>query len=121
MPVHLKRAYEDAAESDGARYFVERLWPRGVKKQSLVLTEWLKDLAPSTELRKWYAHQPERQPEFAQRYKAELDGVVRRALLADLAREARSGNITLVFSTKEPELSGAVVLKDVLEGMASEA
>jgi uncharacterized protein YeaO (DUF488 family) len=117
MPIRLKRAYDRVAPADGNRYLVERLWPRGIKKADLELRAWLKDLAPSTDLRKWYAHRPERQPEFARRYKTELSGLQERLLLQDLAQEAMVGNITLIFATKEAELSGAVVLKDILENM----
>ena len=119
MPIRLKRAYEMAASSDGERYLVERLWPRGVKKTDLTLTAWLKDLAPSTDLRKWYGHHPDRQPEFARRYRAELAAAEKRPLLLDLVQKANAGDVTLVFSTKETDLSGAVVLKKVLENMAS--
>ena len=119
MPIRLKRAYDQVAPADGNRYLVERLWPRGIKKVDLGLTAWLKDLAPSTDLRKWYAHQPERHPEFARRYKAELAGSQQRLLLQDLAQEAKVGNITLVFATKDSELSGAIILKDILENMGS--
>ena len=117
MPVRLKRAYEAAEASDGERYLVERLWPRGVKKDELALTAWLKDIAPSTELRQWYGHQPDRQPEFARRYRAELALPEKQPALLDLVQRARAGNVTLVFSTRETDLSGAVVLKGVLDGM----
>jgi uncharacterized protein YeaO (DUF488 family) len=119
MSIRLKRAYETAASSDGDRYLVERLWPRGVRKADLALTAWLKDLAPSSELRIWYGHQPDRQPEFARRYKAELAAPMKRSLLLDLAQKAKAENVTLVFSTKENELSGAIVLKSILESMDS--
>jgi uncharacterized protein YeaO (DUF488 family) len=119
MPIRMKRAYEKAAASDGERFLVERLWPRGVKKADMALTAWLKDLAPSTDLRKWYGHQPDKQPEFARQYRAELAAAEKRPLLLDIAQRATKGNVTLVFATKEAELSGAVVLKEVLENMGS--
>ena len=121
MPIGLKRAYEPAEPSDGERYLVERLWPRGVKKEDLALTGWLKAVAPSTELRKWYGHQPERQPEFARRYRAELALPETQPALLELAHRARAGKVTLVFSTRETELSGAVVLQEVLEEQTRDA
>lgn len=74
MTIHLKRAYEAAERADGLRYLVERLWPRGIKKSDLPLDGWIKDLAPSTELRQWFAHDPAKWDEFQRRYFAELDG-----------------------------------------------
>jgi uncharacterized protein YeaO (DUF488 family) len=114
MAARLKRAYEPPAPDDGERYLVERLWPRGVTRADLDLTAWLKDLAPSTELRKWYGHQPERYAEFARRYEAELAAPEKRTALNDLARKSRDGNVTLVFSTKETALSGAAILNEVI-------
>jgi uncharacterized protein YeaO (DUF488 family) len=119
MPIRLKRAYEAPSPEDGERYLVERLWPRGVKKDRLALTGWLKEVAPSTELRTWYGHQPDRRQEFVRRYEAELEAPEAKAALDDLRHRGETGTITLVFSTKETELSGAVVLKDVLEGHRS--
>src|SRR5688572_20214941 len=115
MTVKLKRAYDDASPDDGERYLVERLWPRGVTKERLVLSDWLKNVAPSTELRKWYGHKPERWPEFAHRYEQELCTTGASAF-EDLVRRARESDIALVFSAKEPSLSGALVLKNLLEG-----
>jgi uncharacterized protein YeaO (DUF488 family) len=111
----LKRAYEPPSTDDGERYLVERLWPRGVSKKGLALTAWLRDIAPSTELRKWYGHVEERWPEFAARYKQELAAPDKQKILSDLAQKARAGNVTLVFATRVAELSGAKVLKDLLE------
>ena len=118
MPIRLKRAYDRPETTDGERYLVERLWPRGVKKADLSLTAWLKDIAPSTDLRKWYGHQPDRYAEFARRYQAELAGPETQPVLRELIQKATAGNVTLVFSTRETELSGAAVLKAVLEHMA---
>jgi uncharacterized protein YeaO (DUF488 family) len=117
MPVKLKRAYDPPSPQDGRRYLVERLWPRGVSKERLALTAWIKELSPSSELRKWYAHDPKRWPEFGRRYKAELEGQDRQDLLARLAKEARKGDVTLVFATRDSEHSGARVLKEVIERM----
>jgi uncharacterized protein YeaO (DUF488 family) len=115
LPVKLKRAYDPPAPEDGRRYLVERLWPRGVKKDALALTDWLKDVAPSTGLRRWYGHEPERLPEFVRRYRQELSAPGSRADLARLAQEAQDGTITLVFSTRDVELSGAKVLASLIE------
>ena len=117
MPVLLKRAYEAPSTDDGERYLVERLWPRGVAKKDLALTAWLRDIAPSTELRKWYGHVEERWPEFAKRYESELAAPDKQKILTDLAQKARGGNVTLVFATRVAELSGAKVLKDVVESL----
>lgn len=115
MPIHLKRAYEPPGAADGERYLVERLWPRGVAKKDLPLEGWLKDLAPSTELRKWYAHVEERWPEFVRRYRIELKAADKQDSLTSLTKKARTGTVTLVFATRVPERSGAMVLKDIIE------
>jgi uncharacterized protein YeaO (DUF488 family) len=114
MTVKLKRAYESPAAEDGERYLVERLWPRGVKKADLALTAWLKDLAPSTELRKWYGHKVERWPEFTRRYKSELESPSQQAALGDLARKARVEDVTLVVATRLADISGGAVLKEMI-------
>ncbi len=111
--IQLKRAYEDASESDGARFLVERLWPRGVKKQNLKLDGWLKDVAPSSDLRRWFAHDPGKWSEFRRQYVRELEhrSDVWRPLLA----HARRGRVTLVYSARDTEHNNAVVLKDFLD------
>jgi uncharacterized protein YeaO (DUF488 family) len=119
VAVKLKRAYEAPAPDDGERYLVERLWPRGVTKAELALTGWPKDIAPSTELRKWYGHRADRWPEFVQRYERELATPDKQAALSELSKQAEEGDITLVFSTRQTELSGAAVLKDVLDRLAA--
>jgi uncharacterized protein YeaO (DUF488 family) len=115
MPVLLKRAYESPSTDDGERYLVERLWPRGVAKKDLELTGWLRGIAPSTELRKWYGHVEERWPEFARLYKQELTAPEKQTILSDLAQKARAGNVTLVFATRVAARSGAKVLKDLID------
>lgn len=115
MPVLLKRAYEAPSTDDGERYLVERLWPRGVAKKDLAITDWLRDIAPSTELRKWYGHVEERWPEFVKRYESELISPDKQKALTDLAHKARTGNVTLVFATRVAEQSGARVLKDLID------
>ncbi len=110
--VKLKRAYEPAARGDGYRVLVERLWPRGVRKQALPLDAWAKEIAPSTELRKWFAHDPERWAEFRRRYREELRHQPEAEQLRALARRAASGTVTLVFSSHDGEHNNAVVLRD---------
>ena len=110
--VRLKRAYEPAAADDGARILVDRLWPRGVSKAEAALDDWVKDLAPSTELRQWFGHDPARWPAFQQRYRAELR---QQAPALDRLRAlARAQTVTLVFGARDEQHNDAVVLKDVL-------
>lgn len=110
--VRLKRAYEPASSEDGLRFLVDRLWPRGVGKVDAELEDWLKEIAPSTELRKWFNHEPERWPDFQTRYKAELEE--HSETLQHLRDLAKSGTITLVYGTRDEEHNGAIVLRDVL-------
>jgi uncharacterized protein YeaO (DUF488 family) len=118
MAVHLKRAYEPASASDGKRYLVDRLWPRGVKRDNLRLDGWLKELAPSTELRRWFGHEPGRWDEFRLRYQEELRRPEASGLIARLAREAQTGTVTLVFAAKDVRHNDAVVLKETIEAVA---
>jgi uncharacterized protein YeaO (DUF488 family) len=110
----LKRAYEPASREDGQRFLVERLWPRGVKKTSLRLDAWLKDVAPTAQLRQWFSHDPKRWDEFRQRYKAELE---RDSQVCDpILKAARRGTVTLIYSSHDSEHNNAVALRDYLEG-----
>jgi uncharacterized protein YeaO (DUF488 family) len=110
----LKRAYEPPAAGDGTRILVDRLWPRGVKKAHAAIDHWAKDLSPSTELRKWFGHDPARWQEFRQRYAAE---VRRHPDQLDRLRDlARKGPITLVYAARDELHNDAVVLRDVLLG-----
>lgn len=109
----LKRAYEPPAESDGTRILVDRLWPRGLDKQHAAIDEWLKDVAPSPELRKWFGHDPARWPEFRRRYLAELADNEATARLRKLVREHR---VTLVYGARDTEHNQAVILRDFLTG-----
>ncbi len=119
--VRVKRAYERPSPGDGFRVLVDRLWPRGVRKEALRLDLWAKDLAPSPGLRTWFGHEPARFREFARRYHAELRSGAARALLADLARRAARGTVTLVDGARDPEHNGAVVLRDLIdEGRAED-
>lgn len=111
--IQLKRAYDAAAKSDGARYLVERLWPRGVKKDSLQVEAWLKDVAPSTGLRQWFSHDPAKWPEFRRRYFEELKANPQ--AWQPLLAAARRGRLTLVYSSHDTEHNNAVALKEFLE------
>jgi uncharacterized protein YeaO (DUF488 family) len=113
--VRIKRAYEEPAHSDGHRVLVDRLWPRGIKKESLRLDRWEKELAPTTALRKWFGHDPARFREFARRYHAELRHEPARSLLAELARSAAHGTVTLIYGARDHEHNEAVVLREAIE------
>ena len=110
--IRLKRAYEPPAESDGARVLVDRLWPRGVSKADAKLDLWLKEIAPSTELRKWFGHDPARWSEFQRRYADELKQ--RPDEIAELQRLAERGPVTLIYSAHDERHNDAVVLRDFL-------
>ena len=111
MTVALKRAYEAASDSDGTRVLVDRLWPRGVTKAKARIDVWLKDVAPSTQLRKWFGHDPGKWTGFQQRYRAELKGS---EALAELRKLVRAGHVTLVYGAKDEEHNDAVVLAKLL-------
>ena len=111
--IKLKRAYEPASKDDGLRVLVERLWPRGVSKQKARIDLWLKTLAPSTELRQWYGHDPARWPQFRKRYGAELKG--QGDLLALLKYVTEERTVTFVYAASDEERNSAVVLKEFLE------
>jgi uncharacterized protein YeaO (DUF488 family) len=112
MDIRLKRAYEPASREDGYRVLVDRLWPRGVSKEQARLDEWDKELAPSTVLREWFAHEPSRFPEFRRRYIDELR--CKRARLRQLRRRAKTGTLTLVYSAHDSEHNDAIVVAEVL-------
>ena len=114
--VKLKRAYEARTRGDGYRVLVERLWPRGIKKTDLPLDEWLKDVAPSSELRKWYGHEPERFQEFASRYRQELETDPACGAFQTLRSHAQAGRLVLLTATKNLEQSEAAVLQGLLRG-----
>lgn len=114
MELRTKRIYAEASEEDGRRVLVDRLWPRGVSKERARLDAWAREIAPSDELRTWYAHQPEKWDEFRRRYFAELDE--RPEAVKKLRRELGSGTATLLFSSKEEELNNATALAEYLEG-----
>lgn len=108
----LKRAYEKAAPEDGLRFLVERLWPRGIKKANLELDGWLKDVAPSVALRRWFSHDPNKWPEFRRRYFAELDK--HPEAWEPVRNAARRGRVTLVYSSHDTEHNNAVALQAYL-------
>jgi len=112
MNVRLKRAYEPASAEDGYRVLVDRLWPRGVSTEQAKLDEWDQELAPSSQLREWFGHEPDRFPEFRRRYIDELRA--NRPRLRELRGRARIGTLTLVYSAHDSEHNDAVVLAEVL-------
>ena len=112
--LRLKRAYEAAEPSDGLRILVDRLWPRGVSKDAAGLDRWMNDIAPSTELRQWFGHDPRLWPEFRRRYRAELAGHA--GLLRQVRALGRRGVVTLVYSAHDEVHNDAVVLRNVLLG-----
>lgn len=106
--IRIKRIYDKPAKDDGIRVLVDRLWPRGVSKEDAQLDEWLKDVAPSTELREWFDHKPERFEEFAKRYEHELHANPAMGELKKLA--AKASTLTLLYGAKDPQINHAVVL-----------
>ena len=115
--VKLKRAYDPPTADDGRRILIDRLWPRGISKQRAAIDHWMKDIAPSTELRKWFGHDPRKWREFKERYARELDQ--RPEALAQLLEMAKAGRITLVFGAKDTAHNNAVALKEYLERRAT--
>ena len=113
--VRLQRAYDDPTPHDGHRVLVDRVWPRGRTKEALRLDTWARDLGPSTQLRKWFGHDPARWPEFQARYHAELGKPEQAQALDDLAAEARLGPVTLVYGARDREHNQAQVIADELE------
>ncbi len=116
MELKLKRIYESPAETDGFRILVDRLWPRGVKKKAAQLDAWLKDSAPSPDLRKWFDHDPEKFAAFKERYEEEL--VMNQqtaAAVAEILKQLEATDITLVYAARDPEINHVVVLRDYVE------
>lgn len=112
MPLRLKRAYEPASASDGYRVLIDRLWPRGVSRANARLDEWARELAPSTELRRWFGHDPARFAQFRGRYLEEL--AAQETKLRELRGRARTGTLTLVYGARDTEHNDAVVLAEIL-------
>lgn len=113
MSILIKRVYDKPSKEDGRRILIDRLWPRGLTKERARVDVWLKDIAPSTPLRKWFAHDPGKWAEFKKRYRAELQG--KGELVSALEKHATSGKLTLVYGAKDTENNDAVVLKEYLE------
>jgi uncharacterized protein YeaO (DUF488 family) len=112
MKVRLKRVYEPASKDDGCRVLVDRIWPRGVRKEEVQIDVWLKEVAPSTALRKWFGHEPARWEEFEKRYFAELNAHPQD--VEELVRLAKRGLVTLVYGAKDETHNNAVALKEYL-------
>jgi uncharacterized protein YeaO (DUF488 family) len=116
VKIQVKRVYEVAIPGDGTRILIDRLWPRGLSKAKAAVDVWMKEIAPSTELRRWYGHDAEKWPEFKNRYHAELDenaGVV-----GELVSQSEKDNVTLLFGSREERLNNAFALKEYLESRA---
>ena len=113
----IKRAYDKKETGDGKRILIDRLWPRGLSKADAKIDQWLKDLAPSTELRKWFGHDPAKWIEFKKRYLAELSEPGKQALLENISQMARRNNITLIYSAKDTEHSDVKVLEEIIGKM----
>lgn len=119
MPVEtvaVKRIYDPASPEDGRRFLVDRLWPRGISKERARLDGWLRELAPSTELRRWFGHDPARWEEFKRRYRAELAMPERQQALATLQQAAGEGPVTLLYAARDTEHNEAQVLAEWLRG-----
>ncbi len=111
--INAKRVYEAEGKSDGRRFLVERLWPRGIKKENLHMEAWLKEVAPSQSLRQWFSHDPAKWEEFQRRYRSELDS--HPDTWQPLLEAARQGTVTLLYSARDTERNSAVLLKDYLQ------
>ena len=118
MGVGIKRIYEPEVPADGTRILVDRLWPRGVSKARAKLALWMKDVAPSPNLRVWFDHRPERFKEFGRRYKREL---ARNPAVGELRKLARRGRVTLLYGARDPKINHAVVLQSIVRGRAARA
>jgi uncharacterized protein YeaO (DUF488 family) len=108
----IKRVYDPASHEDGKRILIDRLWPRGLKKEEVKIDEWLKEIAPSDELRKWFSHDPSRYREFKKRYTKELKQ--KKELVGQIRNEAKKGTVTLLFSAKDTEHNNATALEELL-------
>lgn len=114
-PIRIKRVYEEPEATDGKRILVDRLWARGLSKEKARVDLWLKEIAPSTELRHWYGHDPDKWPEFKQRYTAELKA--NPDAVEALLQEVQAGLVTLLYSSKEEQLNNAFALKEYIESI----
>jgi uncharacterized protein YeaO (DUF488 family) len=114
LDVRVRRVYADPEDQDGVRVLVDRIWPRGMTKARAALDEWCKDVAPSTQLRKWYSHDPDKFTEFTHRYRTELEQAQQAEALQHLRELAADRRLTLLTGTKEADISEAAVLADIL-------
>jgi uncharacterized protein YeaO (DUF488 family) len=114
MPIAIKRAYEAAGAKDGHRVLVDGLWPRGISKQQLKIDAWMREIAPSASLRKWYGHDPKKWEGFRKKYRTELSKAPRKALLDELLERARKEQVTLVFGARAAECSNAAVIAEMV-------
>ncbi len=117
--IQIKRVYEPPSRQDGTRFLVERLWPRGLKKEELDAQAWLKEVAPSTELRQWFGHDPAKWSEFKRKYYAELNK--EQAAWEPILRAARQGKVTLLYSARDTEHNTAIALKQYLDKKLTKA
>jgi uncharacterized protein YeaO (DUF488 family) len=115
MTIRIKRVYEEPEESDGRRILVDRLWARGLSKEKAKVDLWVKEIAPSTELRRWYGHDPNKWTEFKSRYAAELE--TNPDLVEEMIGEVLAGVVTFLYSSKEKRLNNAVALKEYMESI----
>ena len=110
--IKIKRIYDEASPDDGKRIYVDRLWPRGLKKEDVKMDEWLKEIAPSADLRKWFGHEPSKYGEFEKRYIRELES--KSEILERIRKEGKKETVTLLFSAKDTEHNNATVLRELL-------
>ncbi|MGC8707686.1 MAG: DUF488 domain-containing protein [Athalassotoga sp.] len=115
--IKLKRVYDEPEMDDGKRFLVERLWPRGIKRESIKIDGWLKEIAPSTELRRWFNHEPQKWEEFKRRYTAEIEE--KKTYLYPILEAINDGNVTLLYSARDREHNGAVVLAEYIHKNSS--
>ena len=120
MGVQTKRAYETPSPQDGYRVLVDGLWPRGLTKEKLRVDEWMRAIAPSATLRKWYGHKPEKWEEFRRRFRAELEKPPRKELLDELIKRARKEKVTLVFGARDAQHSNATVIAEMIRQISGE-
>jgi uncharacterized protein YeaO (DUF488 family) len=111
--IKIKRVYDSHSKEDGKRILVDRLWPRGIRRDKALIDEWLKDIAPSNELRKWFSHDPSKWNEFKKRYGKELEN--KSSLLEQIKEKVKTENVTFVFSARDTKYNNAVALKEILE------